>query len=60
MRLAPWCLDNLVCPRDKARLDLEKDGLACVHGHYYPVVDGIPIMLLDDVEQTAVIGACPR
>lgn len=54
----PWFERELVCPRDKH--DLRRDGhhLYCPHNHAYPVVDGVPIMLLDDVPQTApdVVG----
>ena len=49
----PWFARELVCPRDKS--DLRRDGehLVCrQHVHTYPIVDGIPIMLVDDVPQT--------
>lgn len=48
----PWLRENLVCPRDHGELDLQGDTLVCSSGHRYPVVDGIPIMLLTEVEQT--------
>ncbi len=49
----PWFERELVCPRDKG--DLYRDGnrLLCRLRHSYPIVDGIPIMLIDDVPQTA-------
>ncbi len=47
-----WYLDNLVCPRDHNRLEAVSDKLACAEGHAYPVVDGVPVMLLDDQSQT--------
>lgn len=45
-------LDNLVCPRDHNQLESVSDKLVCSAGHTYPVVDGIPVMLLDDQAQT--------
>ncbi|MEO7794167.1 MAG: hypothetical protein ABIV06_05280, partial [Thermoanaerobaculia bacterium] len=48
----PWLLDNLVCPRDHRRLELRGDFLHCGQGHRYPVVDGVPVMLLAEAEAT--------
>ncbi len=48
----PWLLDRLVCPRDRGALSQTGDRLACQAGHSYPVVDGLPVMVLDDVRQT--------
>jgi len=47
-----WYLDNLVCPRDHNRLEHVSDKLICLEGHAYPVVDGVPVMLLGDQPQT--------
>lgn len=49
----PWFERELVCPRDKS--DLRRDGyhLYCPRNHRYPIVEGVPIMLLDNVAQTA-------
>jgi SAM-dependent methyltransferase len=47
-----WLLDHLVCPRDKMSLELSDNKLACASGHTYPVFDDIPVMLVDDVEET--------
>ena len=47
-----WLLGQLVCPRDTSPLDLRDERLTCRHGHVYPVVDGCPILLIDDVEPT--------
>jgi SAM-dependent methyltransferase/uncharacterized protein YbaR (Trm112 family) len=47
-----WFVDNLVCPIDHQRLRVDADTLACGDGHRYPVVDGVPIMLRSDVQQT--------
>ncbi len=46
----PWLQENIVCPRDEASLTLADGGLVCPHGHTYRVVDGIPILLRDDVD----------
>jgi SAM-dependent methyltransferase/uncharacterized protein YbaR (Trm112 family) len=52
MKMDPWFERELVCPRDKG--DLRRDGryLVCNEEHRYPVLDGIPIMLVEDVPQT--------
>ncbi|MGQ0543231.1 MAG: methyltransferase domain-containing protein [Blastocatellia bacterium] len=47
-----WLFDHLVCPRDKKNLKLESEVLVCQSGHSYPVVEDIPIMLVDDEEFT--------
>ena len=45
-------LEVLVCPRDKQPLQEKDQDLCCAAGHRYPVVDGIPILLVSDVAQT--------
>lgn len=41
----------LVCPIDKARLDLVASTLVCtVCGREYPIENGIPNMLVEDAE----------
>lgn len=52
--LDAWVREHLVCPRDHSDLTIEAGALACAHGHRYPYVDGIPIMLRDDVPATHV------
>jgi SAM-dependent methyltransferase/uncharacterized protein YbaR (Trm112 family) len=47
-----WFVENLVCPRDHSGLSYQGSSLRCANGHEYPVVDGVPVMLLNDVEQT--------
>lgn len=49
-------IDGLVCPREHGRLERTGSSLICSHGHKYPVVDGIPVMLLDDQRQTIGIA----
>ncbi|HUP27881.1 MAG TPA: Trm112 family protein [Chloroflexia bacterium] len=44
-------LDILVCPADKAKVNLQDGKLVCEQcGRAYPVRDGIPIMLIDEAE----------
>lgn len=50
-RLDPWYLEHLVCPRDHSGLHFD-GALVCQAGHRYPVIDGLPVLLLDDVSQT--------
>lgn len=45
-------LSSLACPRDLTRLSPDRRGLRCELGHVYPVVDGIPVLLVPEVEQT--------
>jgi len=47
-----WFKENLACPRDHKGLEFDEKYLICPDGHKYPVVDGIPVMLRDDVDQT--------
>src|SRR5580700_347845 len=46
----------LECPRDRSELRLERDHLYCAHGHIYPVVNGVPVFLLAEREQTIGIA----
>jgi uncharacterized protein YbaR (Trm112 family) len=49
-------LEMLVCPRDKEELLLEGERLRCARGHKYAVIEGIPILLVSEAEQTHVEG----
>jgi SAM-dependent methyltransferase len=42
----------LACPRDRGALEREGDGLVCAAGHRYPLVDGIPVLLLEEERPT--------
>jgi 2-polyprenyl-3-methyl-5-hydroxy-6-metoxy-1,4-benzoquinol methylase len=42
----------IACPRDRTELDAREGGLECRSGHRYPCVDGIPVLLLEEVEPT--------
>jgi SAM-dependent methyltransferase/uncharacterized protein YbaR (Trm112 family) len=49
-------LQLLACPRDHQILE-ERDGhLICPSGHRYPIVEGIPILLLSETPQTHLEG----
>ncbi len=51
MALSKDLLDILVCPLDKADLELKPDGsgLKCTKCHrVYPIRDDIPVMLIDE------------
>lgn len=48
----PWLLERLVCPRDHGRLIVRDDALQCEQDHRYPIVDGVPVMLVDDAPPT--------
>lgn len=45
-------LDFLACPIDGSPLHLDDGFLVSAGGRRYPVVDGVPVMLRDDVVQT--------
>ena len=45
---------NLVCPRDRTPL---RDGV-CEQGHEYPLVDGVPVLLVD--EEAPTHAACGK
>src|SRR5688500_13469653 len=47
-----WLFEHLVCPRDKQALEVRDGSLVCSQQHSYPIVEGIPVMLVDDVEIT--------
>jgi len=48
----PCPTEHLVCPRDKTSLRFTTNKLTCLNDHEYRIVDGIPIMLLQEVQQT--------
>ena len=50
------CCTLLVCPRDHQVLEGRDGHLICPSGHRYPVVEGIPILLLSETQQTHVEG----
>jgi SAM-dependent methyltransferase len=42
----------LACPVDHSGLTVDGSTLWCADGHRYPVVDGVPVLLRDDVPET--------
>lgn len=54
--LDPWYVDHLVCPADGTRLEFDGTHLVSAAGRRYPVVDGMPVMLRADREQTMDIA----
>ena len=50
-------LKILVCPRDKQDLSHQSDWLSCPSGHRYRIVEGIPILLVSEAEQTHYEGS---
>lgn len=56
--LDPWYLQHLVCPVSRSRLQFAGGALRSPEGRTYPVVDGVPIMLVRESEETLhVAGA---
>lgn len=54
--LDPWFAANLACPIDHAMLREDAADLVCAHGHRYPVVDGVPVMLRPDQPASFVLA----
>lgn len=48
-RLEPWVRASLRCPYDRLPLADEAGALVCGGGHRHRVVDGVPILLREDV-----------
>ena len=53
--LDPWFLENLVCPRDTLRLIFSDGRLYCSKGHSYLVLNGVPVMLLEEAPDTLAV-----
>lgn len=50
-------LQLVVCPRDKQDLRRDADWLLCPTGHRYRILEGIPILLVSEAEQTHYEGS---
>jgi uncharacterized protein YbaR (Trm112 family) len=50
-------LNLLVCPRDHSELNFENGQLSCAHAHRYPIVNGIPVFIVVEKEQTLAVAA---
>jgi len=48
----PRILDLVVCPRDQLKLEQRGDTLFCSNGHEYPILGGVPILLVSDAAPT--------
>lgn len=46
-----------MCPRDHSELHISDTHLCCASGHKYPIVDGVPVFLFPDREQTIGIAS---
>ena len=55
-RLASKVEDRLVCPRDRRSLSEQASFLVCPEGHKYRVVEGVPILLVSEADQTHIEG----
>jgi len=49
-------LKLVVCPRDRQNLHQEFDWLYCPSRHRYRIIEGIPILLVSEAEQTHIEG----
>jgi len=48
-----WLLEILACPRHRTALSASGDGgLTCSNGCHFPIVDEVPVMLLEEAQQT--------
>jgi ubiquinone/menaquinone biosynthesis C-methylase UbiE/uncharacterized protein YbaR (Trm112 family) len=55
-KVDPEFLRLLVCPRDHKQLEQDGNSLVCKDGHRYGVVEGVPILLVAETEQTHCAG----
>jgi len=47
-----WYLENLVCPIDRTGLRFDGERLRSKNGRCYPIVDGVPVLLVSSGKQT--------
>lgn len=55
-KVDPELLQLLVCPRDHTALEQTGNSLICRGGHRYGVVEGVPILLVAETQQTHCAG----
>lgn len=55
-QVEPDVWEVLACPRDKGRLRLEGTALVCEQAHRYPIIEGVPVLLVSEAEQTHIEG----
>lgn len=53
-------LEILACPRDGAPLVRDGAELVCAQGHRYPIIDGIPVLLDDELPSTLWVADASR
>ena len=51
-RIDSWAQQHLVCPRDFKAFEISADFLRCSENHTYPIVNGVPILLVGEVVPT--------
>ena len=54
--ISPDLLTMVVCPRDKQALREDGEYLQCSSGHRYRVIEGVPILLVSEAQQTHIEG----
>jgi SAM-dependent methyltransferase/uncharacterized protein YbaR (Trm112 family) len=47
-----WLRSVIVCPRDRTPFIFGPDRITCADGHEYALIEGVPILLVDEVGQT--------
>jgi SAM-dependent methyltransferase/uncharacterized protein YbaR (Trm112 family) len=52
LRVDPRLLEFIVCPRDHSPLRDADRALVCEQGHSYGIVDGVPVLLVEEVPFT--------
>ena len=52
VNIQPTLLDQLVCPVDQEPVSLANEELRCASSHSYPIVLGVPVLLIRDVRKT--------
>lgn len=59
MTIDPWLLERLVCPVGRVPLRADGEALLTERGRRYPIVDGVPVMLVEG-EQTLWVSESSR
>ena len=52
----PRLIEIMQCPRCRTDLQVGEASLSCAAGHQYPIVDGVPVFLFPDRDQTIGIA----
>jgi SAM-dependent methyltransferase len=50
--VSDWLFTVLACPADRGPLARQNDSLRCSAGHEFPIVEGVPVLLLDRPDHT--------